>query len=54
MKLIRDMDFKEIVDWATGQLIVSIGQGKFREEVACVLHFVIFETKQAADQKARK
>jgi hypothetical protein len=46
MKLIRDMDFTEIVDWATGRLIVSIGRGEFRSEVATVLQAVIFETKQ--------
>jgi hypothetical protein len=37
MKKLEDMTTDELVDWAAGNLIVAIGQGKFRERLCGVL-----------------
>ena len=46
------LNFKEIVDQTTGELIVSIGQGKFRETVAIIL--LRFERQLEEAQKEGK
>ena len=43
MKDIEEMNFKEKVDWATGKLIISIGNGNFKDELTTILLAVISE-----------
>ena len=40
---IEEMSFKEKVDWATGQLIISIGKGNFKDELTTILLAVTSE-----------
>lgn len=51
MKLIRDMDINELVDWATGTLIIGIGEGQFRNTVSRVILAIMSETKQPPTKK---
>ena len=54
MKKLEDMTTEELVDWATGNLIVAIGQGKFRERVCGILLAVQQFSFARGHKQARK
>jgi hypothetical protein len=54
MKELKDMDLNEIIDWATGELIVSIGQGKMKEKVALIIMSILNMQNNKFNQKFNK
>lgn len=50
MKSFEEMSFKELVDYWTGYLTLSIGAGKFREGVSLLLQTIL---KQGYDKGQR-
>jgi len=51
------MDYTEFHNWSTGQLIIAIGEGKFKQEVFTIIslaHARGMKRQQELDKEAKK
>ena len=52
-KSVEEMTFDEKVSWAAGELIISIGEGKFRDRLYSILNALMLEAYNRGKKEVR-
>lgn len=54
MKELKDMTTNELINWASGEVIVAIGEGKFKERMGEVVMTIQALTAKETERKIKK